>query len=78
MATIVTRSGKGSPLTHTEGDANFTNLNNDKLENINSENLGDLSNVASTAPSNGQVLTYNTSNTQWEPQTAAGGGGGIS
>jgi hypothetical protein len=78
MATIVTRSGKGSPLTHTEGDANFTNLNNDKLENINSENLGDLSNVASTAPSNGQVLTYNTSNTQWEPQTASGGGGGIS
>lgn len=32
MATIVTRSGKGSPLTHTEGDANFTNLNNDKVE----------------------------------------------
>ena len=78
MATIITRSGKGSPLTHTEGDANFTNLNNDKLENINSENLGDLSNVSSTAPSNGQVLTYNTSNTQWEPQTASGGGGGIS
>jgi len=32
MATIVTRSGKGSPLTHTEGDANFTNLNNAKVE----------------------------------------------
>lgn len=32
MATIVTRSGKGSALTFTEGDANFTNLNNDKLE----------------------------------------------
>jgi hypothetical protein len=32
MATIVTRAGKGSALTHTEGDANFTNLNNDKLE----------------------------------------------
>lgn len=32
MATIVTRAGKGSPLTATEGDANFTNLNNDKLE----------------------------------------------
>jgi len=32
MATIVTRSGKGSPLTHTEVDANFTNLNNDKQE----------------------------------------------
>jgi hypothetical protein len=32
MATIVTRSGKGSPLTHAEVDANFTNLNTDKLE----------------------------------------------
>jgi len=32
MATIVTRSGKGSPLTNNEVDANFTNLNNDKLE----------------------------------------------
>jgi len=76
MATIVTRSGKGSPLNHAEGDANFTNLNNDKLENINNENLGDLANVSSTAPSDGQVLTYSTSNTRWEPQTASGGGGG--
>jgi len=60
-------------------DTNLTNLNTDKLENINNQNLGDLANVSSTAPSNGQVLTYNTSNTQWEPQTAAsGGGGGIS
>jgi len=32
MTTIVTRSGKGSSLTHTEVDANFTNLNADKLE----------------------------------------------
>jgi len=32
MATIVTRAGKGSALTHTEMDANFNNLNNDKLE----------------------------------------------
>lgn len=30
MSTIVTRAGKGSPLTHTELDANFTNLNTDK------------------------------------------------
>lgn len=30
MATIVTRSGKGSPLTHTEMDDNFTNLDADK------------------------------------------------
>lgn len=32
MSTIVTRAGKGSPLTHNEVDANFTNLNTDKLE----------------------------------------------
>jgi hypothetical protein len=32
MSTIVTRAGKGSPLTNTEVDSNFTNLNDDKLE----------------------------------------------
>jgi hypothetical protein len=32
MATIVTRAGKGEPLTHTEVDANFTNLNSAKVE----------------------------------------------
>lgn len=34
MATIVTRAGKGSALTWTEGDANITNLNNAKIENV--------------------------------------------
>jgi hypothetical protein len=34
MATIVTRAGKGSALTWTEGDANISNLNTAKLENI--------------------------------------------
>jgi len=32
MSTIVTRAGKGSALTYAEMDANFNNLNNDKLE----------------------------------------------
>ncbi len=32
MATITTRSGKGSPLTNNEVDANFNNLNTDKAE----------------------------------------------
>lgn len=32
MATITLRATKGSPLTNTEVDSNFTNLNNDKLE----------------------------------------------
>ena len=35
MSTIVTRSGKGSPLTTTELDANFTNLNTDKIQSGN-------------------------------------------
>jgi hypothetical protein len=34
MSTIVTRAGKGSALTWTEGDANITNLNNDKIEDV--------------------------------------------
>ena len=34
MTTIVTRTGKGSPLTHVEVDTNFTNLNTAKLENL--------------------------------------------
>jgi hypothetical protein len=34
MATIYTRAAKGSALTWTEGDANVTNLNNDKMENL--------------------------------------------
>lgn len=32
MATIVTRAGKGGPLTHAEVDANFNNLNAAKVE----------------------------------------------
>jgi hypothetical protein len=34
MSTIVTRAGKGAALTWTEGDANITNLNNDKIESV--------------------------------------------
>jgi hypothetical protein len=37
MSTIVTRAGKGSPLTHVEADANFTNLNTDKAGYITGE-----------------------------------------
>lgn len=35
MSTIVTRAGKGSPLTFAEVDANFTNLNTTKIETSN-------------------------------------------
>jgi hypothetical protein len=35
MSTLVTRAGKGSPLTHNEVDANFNNLNSDKIQSGN-------------------------------------------
>lgn len=44
MTTIVTRSGKAAPLTNTELDTNFTNLNTDKLEK--GSNLSDLQSVS--------------------------------
>lgn len=43
MATIVTRAGKGSPLTNTEVDANFSSLNTDKAELSGSTFTGNLS-----------------------------------
>ena len=53
MATITTRSGKGSPLTNNEVDANFTNLNTDKIE------LTDLSVGAEATPSGDGSIAYN-------------------
>jgi hypothetical protein len=53
MSTIVTRAGKGSPLTHVEVDANFTNLNADKAGYI----VGDGGTVAqSTSKSTAVTL----------------------
>jgi hypothetical protein len=58
MSTIVTRAGKGSPLTNNEVDANFTNLNTDKIQ------------VTGT-PTNGQAVTWN--GTAWVPSTITAG-----
>ena len=52
MATIVTRSGKGSELTFAEMDANFTNLNTDKIE---------LTNLSVTDSGGDGSLAYNNS-----------------
>jgi len=54
MATIVTRSGKGSALTHSEMDANFNNLNNGKVESVAS--ISDLVNASTS--NNYNVLNY--------------------
>lgn len=45
MATITTRSGKGSPLTNTEVDSNFTNLNTDKAETGSNSDITALSGI---------------------------------
>ena len=42
MASITTRAGKGSPLTNTEVDSNFTNLNTDKIENVSEDTAPQL------------------------------------
>lgn len=61
MATIVTRLGKGSALTFTEVDDNFSNLNTDKLESVSQDTtpaLGgnlDVSGNSIISSSNGNI-----------------------
>ena len=60
MSTIVTRAGKGSPLTHVEVDANFTNLNTDKVEKTSAAITGGTINgttIGATTPSTGVFST---------------------
>jgi hypothetical protein len=60
MSTIVTRSGKGSPLTHTEVDNNFTNLNADKTENASAAITGGSINntvIGNVTPNAGTFTT---------------------
>jgi hypothetical protein len=70
MSIIVTRAGKGSPLTNNEVDANFVNLNTDKIESITSADgsvvitptgtARDLSVAISGSTTNVVVLVRNT------------------
>jgi hypothetical protein len=64
MSTIVTRAGKGSPLTHNEVDANFNNLNNDKYQSGSSPSFAGttLSSGNLTFSSTAQRITGDMSN----------------
>jgi hypothetical protein len=60
MSTIVTRAGKGSPLTHVEVDANFTNLDTDKVEKTAAAITGGTINgttIGATTPSSVNATT---------------------
>jgi hypothetical protein len=75
MSTIVTRAGKGSALTHNEVDANFTNLNTDKIQSGNTVAALTITSatiaggtingttVGATTPSTGAFTTLTTSST---------------
>ena len=76
MSTIVTRAGKGSPLTHNEVDANFTNLNNDKVEtSALSEAIDDRVAALAVAGTN-MTITYNDGAGTLTFDAATGGGSG--
>lgn len=65
MSTITTRSGKGSALTHAEVDANFNNLNTDKLESVGLSDItaslsgSDTTLVTGTAGTSGNLAQWN-------------------
>jgi hypothetical protein len=68
MSTIVTRAGKGSALSYVEVDANFTNLNTDKIQSGNTV----ASLVITSATISGGTITGITD------LTVADGGTGVS
>jgi len=85
MATIVTRSGKGSALTHTEMDDNFTNINTEVGTKGTVSNLSDLSitatdseidvlDMSGSGSTSGQILTSTGTGSVPTWQDSAAGG----
>lgn len=83
MTTIVTRAGKGSPLTNNEVDANFVNLNTDKVEiggdlsgTATSPTVSKIQNraVSATAPADGDAYIWDVATSTWVPGPAGGSG----
>lgn len=78
MATLTLRIPKGSPLTNAELDANFAELNNEKIQ-LGGDIGGTTSSpvvislrgrsVSTAAPTTGQTLVW--TGTAWTPQTLA-------
>jgi hypothetical protein len=64
MSTIVTRAGKGTPLTYNEVDANFVNLNTDKIQSGDTVSQLTVSNINVTGGSiNGTNIGASTAGT---------------
>ena len=57
MSTLTLRSVKGTPLTNTEVDDNFSNLNSDKYESGNSPSFADLTLTGSLTKSVAGTVT---------------------
>ena len=80
MSTLVTRAGKGAPLTHNEVDANFNNLNTDKIQSGNT--VAALTITALTTPSvqavNSAGLALKNSGGTTQMSMGAGGGDNMS
>jgi hypothetical protein len=74
VSTIVTRAGKGSPLTHNEVDANFTNLNADKVETSALSELIDDRVAALAVAGTNMTITYNDGAGTLTFDAAGGGG----
>ena len=75
MTTIVTRSGKGSPISATENDANLNNLNNDKVETSN--NLSDLASATTARTNLGLGTAATTSADAYVGKTSTTGSGAL-